>query len=139
MTSITIYIWNKENWNSKHIITIINTPDFWCTRSSSPDIHLRYLNRILYHLLRLRFLRFFPLVTWGCISPAQILWFCRPIQCQNVQCSRLYKTTKSKSFFLNFVSSLFSFCFLYISVLLPILCLYYFWCSSTFYLYLFHI
>ena len=61
----------------------------------------------------LRFLRFFTLVTWEGISPAQILWLCRPLQRQKVYCSRLYKTTKSKTFFFNFLSSFFSFSFVF--------------------------
>ena len=61
----------------------------------------------------LRFLRFFPLVTWGCISPRQILWLCRPIEHQNVHYTWLYKTAKSKTFFLNFLSSSFFFSFVF--------------------------
>ena len=48
-------------------------------------------------------LRFFALVTWGCISPAQILWLSsRPIQRQNVHRLWLFiccKTKLKKTFF----------------------------------------
>ena len=70
----------------------------------------------------MRFLRFFPLLTWGYISPAQILWLCRTIQRQDVHCLRLYKATKSKTFFLDFLSSFFSFSFsffIYLYYFLP--------------------
>ena len=42
-------------------------------------------------------LRFFALVTWGCISPAQILWLSsRPIQRQNVHRLWLFICCKTK-------------------------------------------
>ena len=86
-------------------------------------VDLRPANLLKKESLHAVLAQFFPIVTWGCVSLAQILWLCRLVQRQNVHCPQLYKT--------------FSFVFSkYLHYFLPFFCCIVF---DVFYLYLFHI
>lgn len=74
---------------------------------------LSCLDQVAFHLAVL----FFTMVTWGCISPAQISWLCKRRQRQNVHRDCLF-------YFFSALSSLFRIFFRSYILLLVILCLF---------------
>ena len=103
-------------------------------------VDLRPANLLKKESLHAVLAQFFPIVTWGCVSLAQILWLCRLVQRQNVHCPQLHKTAESKLVLLPELSLFFfSFSFVfskYLHYFLPFFCCIVF---DVFYLYLFHI
>ena len=104
------YQW-KENRKRKYagFTYIFLSYLFW------ENVFLFFCHSWLIHRIMTKFLQFqlFPLVTWGCVSPTQILWLCRPIHCQNIHFPWLYKKTKSKLVLLPKLSLFFLLFFLF--------------------------